>query len=726
MDINYIKYINANINHDFEDESLYQTNGLIFGLKYLYQTLINYFTNAECPQYEILQNNISKFDKEYKNNEYTETFNIKMKEIITNIINKNDFENNVKLYRTFASYIGYIYYSSDFNGKFFDDQNINFGEQYADINFYKPDACNECVKNYNKFSSEKIYTIFEDINIIIKYLSEIALIEEYFDIINNNYVLKKDLTIDDFRLKKYDKLMYKWKLNKGSIYVEQKIDEVTGYKYNDINHPTICSSVTETNVFMFYNSLLIKSGSILLDKELINNIIFINKNLWQPISSVTLEPNTAYITDYRENLDETYMSPNSLSYISKNNEENKLSCYVYDPSIAGSAYDIPNENNCIKYSVFNYDYFKYKKVIINKDTNYEYMIPVIYEEGEETPDLNKMNKILNSLSNQYYCFFNGENLTDMYYVNYVKDNNVFVPGYYGYIIINKPKIQLDDGEIIEGKLLKDELINSESPFFGKIELINGELVIYEWLPRLYNINYTIVDNDDDSSDNNITSENQSLININISEIPVKFNNMLLVKDFNQLMLRKCFPDNFKDKLILSEDILNEIKGSKYNINQRKIKEAMYEFGKYPLLLEKYFMNSSVNYKLHGLFQLKCRCKLSNLPKEINYLDPKELTFIENEVVVQGENMIIKNNKIISSNPVYLVGIEISNNKILNVQKIRIKNPQMLLVLDFQQFTNLYSYIELYIDNYNTKDLYICELTNATYGTLKNQKYITQF
>lgn len=721
MDVNYIKYIKASIKQDFKNDPIYQTNGLILGLKYLYQTMIDYFNSVLCPQYQILQDNISKFDEKYENNEFTNTFENKMKEIITNIFNKTDSDNAVRLYKTFVNNISLKFNPSDFKGRFFDDQNINFYEQTLNNNFYKPIACDECCNNLNQFNAEQLYTCFEDINIIIQYLNinpdAPIVINKLFSIINGEYVLNKDLTIDDFRFKKYNKLIYKWKLNVGSKIVEQKIDDLRGFKYYDIENPITCKQIIETNVIMIYNSLLIKAGSILLDKDLINNMIILDRNLWKSINNTIFEKDTVYITNYKENKDNisyTYDMPNFLAYTKKNDIENKLISYnisTYEDVQLHGLYNIPNNNTSyIKYSDININYSNIKKIIINKNKNYIYKIPVNENLND---DINKMNKILNSLSNQYYLINTGKRYC-YYYINYMKLCNKFSPKYYDYIIMDKPYIKLDDGEIIQGELLKEDII------------------IYDWLPKVCNVDYTIIEDTDDENENNENNNtnnmvNESLISINISSLtPVKFNTNILVKDFNELMLRKCFPDGFKDKLILSENILNEITGDRYNINQRKIKETLAEFGKYPLYLERYFMNSSINYKLLGLFQLKCTCKISNLPKICNYLNPDELTYIENEVIVQGENMIIVNNKIISNTPIYFVGLELGNNKIYNIPKIKIINPSMLSVNNFQQFSNLYCWIELYLNDYKFENPHIVELTNITYGILKNQKYITQF
>lgn len=199
-----------------------------------------------------------------------------------------------------------------------------------------------------------------------------------------------------------------------------------------------------------------------------------------------------------------------------------------------------------------------------------------------------------------------------------------------------------------------------------------------------------------------------------------------VKDFNKLMLRKCFPDNFKRTLIINQDVLDAIDGGKYSVPNIKIKEALYEYGKYPIYLEHYFMTNRVEYKLKGKFNIRCLAKLSTLPDATKYLDTNELNYQIKEVLIQGEDMIIKEGKIQSSGDVYLVGIELSNDHMFRVPASKITNKGLLNVIDFQQFNNIYDRVELYLDDFKLTDFIVKPLTLETIGTMKNMKYINYY
>lgn len=199
-----------------------------------------------------------------------------------------------------------------------------------------------------------------------------------------------------------------------------------------------------------------------------------------------------------------------------------------------------------------------------------------------------------------------------------------------------------------------------------------------------------------------------------------------VKDFNKLMLRKCFPYNFKRTLLCNQDVLDAVDGSKYSIPNSKIKETLCEYGKYPYYLEHYFMTSRIDYKLKGKFNIRCLANLSTLPDVTKYLDTDELNYQIKEVIIQGKDMIIKDGKIASSGDVYLVGIELSNDHMFRVPPSKITNKGLLKVIDVQQFDNIYDRVELYLDDSDITDFIVKPLTLSNMGTLKNMKYINYY
>ncbi len=267
-----------------------------------------------------------------------------------------------------------------------------------------------------------------------------------------------------------------------------------------------------------------------------------------------------------------------------------------------------------------------------------------------------------------------------------KLNNLF-------LILNIPKITytLDKKETIKGIPL------------------DSNLVIYAW--KYYIDNANIEELKSNIYEEKLSSKDQHL------------QKEFSVKDFNKLMLRKCFPANFKRTLLCNQDVLNAIDGSKYSIPNIKIKEALCEYGKFPLYLEHYFMTSRIDYKLRGKFNLRCLANLSTLPNVIKYLDTDELNYQIKEVLIQGEDIIVKDGKIISSGDVYLVGIELSNDMMFKVPPSKILNKGLLNVLDFQQFNNIYDRVELLLDDSGITDYVVKPLALENIGTLKNTKYI---
>lgn len=273
-----------------------------------------------------------------------------------------------------------------------------------------------------------------------------------------------------------------------------------------------------------------------------------------------------------------------------------------------------------------------------------------------------------------------------------------------YIILNQDKLEY----------LSDDIINNDKS-------LDKDLVYCDWDSPISNVVIT----DSTYTINNVNVDKNYIIkdiknmNLDSSKLQKEF----YVEDFNKLMLRKCFPDNFKRTLVCNQDVLDAIDGSKYAIPDIKIKEALCEYGKFPLYLEHYFMSSKVDYKLKGKFNLRCIANLGKMPDVVSYLDRDELEYINKEVLVQGEDMIIKNGKIVSSGDVYLVGIEINNDHMLRVPPTKILNKSLLNVIDFQQFDNIYDRIELVLDDENITDYIVKPLTLETIGTLKDMKYI---
>lgn len=248
--------------------------------------------------------------------------------------------------------------------------------------------------------------------------------------------------------------------------------------------------------------------------------------------------------------------------------------------------------------------------------------------------------------------------------------------------------------------------------------LDSNLDLYDWKYYIDNVNILEIKN-------NIYEEmEQNSLKDQDSPKEQHLQKEFMVKDFNKLMLRKCFPNNFKRTLICNQDVLDAVDGGKYSVPNIKIKEALCEYNKYPYYLEHYFMTSKVDYKLKGKFNLRCLANLSGLPNIVfEYLDRDDLDYINKEVIVQGEDMIVKDGKIISSGDVYLVGIELSNDQIFKVPPTRILNKALLNVIDFQQFDNIYSRVELLLNNSGITDYIVKPLTLENIGTLKNMKYI---
>ena len=724
MDVNYIKVINAYVGFEYEDLPVYEINGLLSGIEYLYNEYIRYYEEDYAYKNYLTDEAKKKINDDLEYNEYTQSF----EEGIKNIISINISDDKMNIWKKIGEAIDSIFYCTNFKGKYHDDENMNLPYYDTNNNFYKPNACDECNKNYIKFSTNKFYKIFESANkfIYIKYNYQ-ALID-HFDYNNGKFVFKNDFDpIESIRLKQLNKTTYKCNLSPGSIYYDIKTDKVSKLKYYDLDNPIsiINSEIVDVNII--FNGVKIAKNSILLDESLLDNMIILNRNEFKSLGEFKEKyPSDIFIYNNSQDDDNNYRL--FIRTLNKMDNNNYLVADAYTTVIndknesdhqfsQDTKISVPSGNIVNIYKSLNYNYIN-EFYILDKTQNYKYSLKT-----------NNYNQLINSImvegyatlikyydkdSKEYndgnrceikveYIYINPE--TNKYIVKHQSisgndfiSEDVPLEEKYDYIILNKPSIQVEN-TVIKGESLKE----------------NYEII--GWYQTLYN--NTIL-NDDVSK-----SDNQYIINIkNIDTTPIKFNSKMLVKDFNQLMLRKCFPNSFKDKLYPTIGAINNIDDTLYDIPYRTIKQAMFEFSKYPMFLEKYFMNSRVDYKLHGLFQLKCRCKFKTIPKLTKYLNPDQIDFTKNEIIIQGKDMIVNNGRVHSENDIYIVGIEISNNKIYDIPKILIKNTSLLYVLDFQQFTNPYNYIELYIDKYKFKDPHIVKLSHLTYNLLKNCKYTT--
>ena len=359
------------------------------------------------------------------------------------------------------------------------------------------------------------------------------------------------------------------------------------------------------------------------------------------------------------------------------------------------------------------------------DNNLLNTIPVVYCEGNvvcydgEVKNIhNKGYTLIKNKENNKYIALVIDNLNKFKNEdpNYNR-NNIYkslsqISFYYDYILMTEKgmlksslvdisNLNLDDSYLIINEKQISDIQGTE---------LNEDLLVYCNNYYINNVNMKILEKD------------VYKINPESYTLQKEFS----VKEFNKLMLRKCFPDNFKRTLIINQDVLDAVDGSKYSVPNIKIKEALYEYGKYPIYLEHYFMTNRIEYKLKGKFNIRCLAKLSILPDVTKYLDTNELNYQIKEVLIQGEDMIIKEGKIQSSGDVYLVGIELSNDHMFRVPASKITNKGLLNVIDFQQFNNIYDRVELYLDDSKLTDFIIKPLSLETVGTLKNMKYINYY
>ena len=503
-----------------------------------------------------------------------------------------------------------------------------------------------------------------------------------------------------------------------------------------INHSTITSKVSVYNQHILYTSDI-------SDSEYIGEYI------------ISKEDNYAYPIESMEKLEKLIFTGKNSNYIIYNNIVNLLSKEQYYVMVAladeinfsingGSEIELYKTGKTLSNDVINNPAYKNNISMVNINSvlfnpvihiegakfNYKGISSEISEYDDEKKEENKRpisknntgyvifrdadtkTPLLLIITNeekfkQYiskdiyslhfdYIYDNNTNSTvlkilDEYKTNGVKITNEEIIN--SFLVLNKPKITFKDNTTEQG-----------------IPLDNN-LVIYDWKYNINNVNIVTLKN-------NIFKEEIDLMEG--QHLQKEF----MVKDFNQLMLRKCFPNNFKRTLLCNQDVLDAVDGGKYAIPDIKIKEALCEYGKYPYYLEHYFMTSKVDYKLKGKFNLRCIANLSVLPDIVfEYLDRNDLNYVNKEVTIQGEDMIVKDGKIISSGDVYLVGIELANDMMFKVPPTKIINKTLLDVIDFQQFDNIYDRVELLLDDKNITDYIIKPLRLKNIGTLKNMKYI---
>lgn len=582
------------------------------------------------------------------------------------------------------------------------------------VNDYKYNICCLCYNNFIKFSIERFYKVIEKINILKRYYDTLGVIkyngDRYIlnnDIVNINY-LNSD---DDFT----DKYVYMLKDNNNQ-YVKIKLDKNKNncvFTSNKIVNTTPLDVIYTYEVNMLYDNI-IASGSIIDKKYIDNMIIFKPRKLDYFlkdcfIGKTLLKLNKDLVKD--EYNDDYYFNINQLEmYKIDYNTKYEL----YKISIKKTTYDEENnkfvDNNLYEkinefddenwYTIIDDKYINNLNIghyLITKDDNYKYII-----NSEDSGSLNIINKIglgpiiiMIETENKVYKLgiSNHQIIKDTNnIIKHLIPINDFAPFYKRdkYYIISNIKPYEYNNKIIGESLDKD-------------------LEIYDCELRMTSVNYKII------KDNIQLKEDFT----ELDNTYIKFNNTFMVEDFNQLMLRKCFPDKFKNNLILDREVIENINSEKWFVEKSKIENALYSYGKYPKYLEQYFMSSRVDYKLNGTFNLRCIIQPNSLNGIINTLF-NDLNHINYEVIIQGKDMEIVNGKIRSSNGnIYLIGIETENNKMIYIEPRIINNKAFVTVLDFQQFDNKYSTVSLLVnDNY-----YITKLKHNTFGILKDNKFV---
>ena len=580
---------------------------------------------------------------------------------------------------------------------------------------YKYNICCLCYDNFIKFSVERFYKVIEKINILKKYYDTLGVLNEYDKdkyILNNTIVGINYLNTDDDFTNKY---VYILKDNNNQ-YTKLKLEKDSRvYVSNDIITTTESDINNTYEVNMVYDNI-ITSGSI-IDKKYINNLIIFKprklkyflKNCF--VGKTLLRLNKDLVK--KENSEDYYININQLEmYKIDYNAKYEL----YKISIGKTTYDhalnvftdnnkyeriseIPSDDNNW-YTIIDDKFMNNLNIghyLIPKNDNYKYIL------DENNPDsfsiiskigLGPLIVMINSGTKVYKIGASYNQVTK-------KDNIV------KHLILINDFMPLYEGD-------KNYIISNIKPyeFNNKIigEPLDEDLEIYDCELRMVGVNYKII------KDNIQLKEDFTELDNTYN----KFNNTFMAKDFNQLMLRKCFPDKFKNNLILDREVIENINSEKWFVPKSEIENALYSYGKYPKYLEQYFMSSRVDYKLNGTFNLRCIIQPTNLNETINTLF-NETLHTNYEVIIQGKDMVIVNEKIRSSNGnIYLIGVEIENNKMIYVKPRIINNKAFINVLDFQQFDNKYSTISLITDD----NYYITKLQHDKYGIMKNNKYIT--
>lgn len=501
-----------------------------------------------------------------------------------------------------------------------------------------------------------------------------------------------------------------------------------------INHSTTTSKDSVYNQYILYTSDI-------SDSEYIGEYL------------ITKEDNYAYPIESIEKLEKLIFTGNNNNYIIYNNMVSLLSKDQYYVRVApdnvinfsingGSEIELYGTGKTLSNDVINN--LAYKNNISMVEINSKLFNPVIHIEGakfnykgildeisEYDDEEKEENKRPISKNNNGYVIFRDADTkkpllliitNEEKFKEYISKNIYSL--HFNYVIKanNTTVLEAFDGYKLNEKITNEEIINSFL-VLNKPEItfkdntteqgisLDNNLVIYDWKYNINNVNIVTLKD-------NIYKEEIDLIEG--QHLQKEFS----VKDFNKLMLRKCFPDNFKRTLLCNQDVLDAVDGSKYSIPDIKIKEALCEYGKYPYYLEHYFMTSKIDYKLKGKFNLRCIANLSVLPDIVfKYLDKDDLDYISNEIIIQGEDIIVKDGKIISKGDVYLVGIELANDMMFKVPPSKILNKALLDVIDFQQFDNIYDRVELLLDNSGITDYIVKPLRLENIGTLKNMKYI---
>lgn len=571
----------------------------------------------------------------------------------------------------------------------------------------KQNHCNKCYENVLDFIVNGFYDIFEEINIYKQYYTnnsstntkliyDILTPEHFVDEdakVTYDYQLNSDLSTFDYIDSEYyydkNKANYleECYLAAGSKAIIYEKGENERGKYVWINvgneHSPVPKNPGTFIVATKYNNYFAAGCKFKSNSEFIKNTIIYK----------SLKANT-----YKIEKDKPFIIPGSDYQAVNIIKNNKVYTYNNVPSINmngvlyhDNSVTINNKSFTIKTILYteNLDNNYISKCSINGDENYLYQIE----------NLDKLKKILANYSTNDFIVLTNTN--ELMVLSFYYDYDTTTKGKLKSLPVDISTLSLEDSYII---------INEEQISDMQGIKLNKDLLIYCNNYYVNNANIKILE-----KDVYITDQNSNTLQKEFS-----------VKDFNKLMLRKCFPDNFKRTLIINQDVLDAIDGGKYSVPNIKIKEALYEYGKYPIYLEHYFMTNRIEYKLKGKFNIRCLAKLSTLPDVTKYLDTNETNYQIKEVLIQGEDMIIKEGKIKSSGDVYLVGIELSNDHVFRVPASKITNKGLLNVIDVQQFDNIFDYVELYLDESKLTDFIVKPLTLTNMGTLKNMKYINYY